>query len=242
MPTPTKGPRLGGSPTHQRLILANMSQQLFEHKRITTTVTKAKRLRPVAERLITFAKRGDLAARRRVMRSLTDKSVVHELFTTIAPAMADRPGGYTRITKIGARQGDNAPMAVIELVMEPVASKSVVDEATQAANAAATANQSGAAESAQAPAETAAAEPVVEEVAAPAADSDLPAGAHAPLESGEAPEGFEVKGNRDSMKYHVPGSRWYTSTRAEIWFDNAESAVAAGYAPAGGAAAQKVSE
>ncbi|WP_030014994.1 50S ribosomal protein L17 [Curtobacterium sp. S6] len=237
MPTPTKGPRLGGSPSHQRLILANMSQQLFEHKRITTTVTKAKRLRPVAERLITFAKRGDLASRRRVMRSLTDKSVVHELFTTIAPAMAERPGGYTRITKIGYRSGDNAPMAVIELVMEPVASKSVVDEATQAANAAAASNQ------AAAPAAEAPAEPVVEEsAAAEATASDLPAGSHAPLESGDAPEGFQIKGNRDSMKYHVPGSRWYENTRAEIWFDTADSAIAAGYAPAGGAAAQKVSE
>ena len=235
MPTPTKGPRLGGSPTHQRLILANMSQQLFEHKRITTTVTKAKRLRPVAERLITFAKRGDLAARRRVMRSLTDKSVVHELFTTIAPAMAERPGGYTRITKIGYRSGDNAPMAVIELVMEPVASKSVVNEATQAANAAAASNQATEAPVVEEPA---AEEPAAEEVPA----SDLPAGSHAPLESGEAPEGFQIKGNRDSMKYHVPGSRWYENTRAEIWFDTADSAIAAGYAPAGGAAAQKVSE
>ena len=228
MPTPTKGPRLGGSPSHQRLILANMSQQLFEHKRITTTVTKAKRLRPVAERLITFAKRGDLASRRRVMRSLTDKSVVHELFTSIAPAMTDRPGGYTRITKIGNRSGDNAPMAVIELVMEPVASRAVVEEATTAARAAASSNAE------QAPAEAPAA-------AEASADEQLPAGAHAPLESGEGPEGFEVKGNSDSMKYHVPGSRWYKSTTAEIWFDTAESAKAAGYAPAGGEAAQQVS-
>ena len=129
MPTPTKGPRLGAGPTHQRMILSNLSQQLFEHKRITTTVTKAKRLRPVAERLITFAKRGDLAARRRVMRQLTDKSVVHELFTSIAPAMEGRDGGYTRITKIGNRKGDNAPMAVIELVMEPVAKRETVAEA-----------------------------------------------------------------------------------------------------------------
>lgn len=225
MPTPTKGPRLGGSPTHQRLMLNNLSQQLFEHKRITTTVTKAKRLRPVAERLITFAKKGDLAARRRVLRSLTDKSVVHELFTAIAPAMADRPGGYTRITKIGNRQGDNAPMAVIELVMEPVASQAVVSEATQATEAAA-------------PAETAPETPAQAE----SAEGELPAGAHAPLESGEAPEGFEVKGNADSMKYHVPGSRWYKSTVAEIWFDSADSAKAAGYAPAGGEAAQQVSE
>ncbi|OAX52703.1 50S ribosomal protein L17, sunset domain variant [Rothia kristinae] len=234
MPTPTKGPRLGGSPSHQRLILANMSQQLFEHKRITTTVAKAKRLRPVAERLITFAKRGDLASRRRVMRSLTDKSVVHELFTSIAPAMADRPGGYTRITKIGNRSGDNAPMAVIELVMEQVASRAVVEEATTAARAAANSNAE------QAPAESSAAAEAPAQAEA-SADEQLPAGAHAPLESGEAPEGFEVKGNSDSMKYHVPGSRWYKSTTAEIWFDTAESAKAAGYAPAGGEAAQQVS-
>ncbi|MEU7992351.1 50S ribosomal protein L17, sunset domain variant [Rothia amarae] len=227
MPTPTKGPRLGGSPTHERLMLNNLSQQLFEHKRITTTVTKAKRMRPVAERLITFAKKGDLAARRRVLRSLTDKSVVHELFTVIAPAMAERPGGYTRITKIGNRKGDNAPMAVIELVMEPVASAAVVEEATQVATK-------------SVPAEEAKTEAPV--AATATESSDLPAGSHAPLESGEAPEGFEVKGNSDSMKYHVPGSRWYSSTRAEIWFDNAESAKAAGYAPAGGEAAQKISE
>ncbi|MEX3610261.1 50S ribosomal protein L17 [Rothia sp. LK2588] len=236
MPTPTKGPRLGGSPTHERLMLNNLSQQLFQHKRITTTVTKAKRMRPVAERLITFAKKGDLAARRRVLRSLTDKSVVHELFTVIAPAMAERPGGYTRITKIGNRKGDNAPMAVIELVMEPVGSAATVAEATSVAQ------QNAPAETA-APAATEA--PVAEAAEAPSVDtpaSELPAGAHAPTESGEAPEGFEVKGNAGSMKYHVPGSRWYSSTKAEIWFDSAESAKAAGYAPAGGEAAQKVSE
>ena len=137
MPTPTKGPRLGGSPTHERHMLNNLSAQLFQHKRITTTLTKAKRLRPVAERFITFGKKGDLAARRRVLRSITDKSVVHELFTVIAPAMAERPGGYTRIIKIGNRKGDNAPMAVIELVMEPVASKGAVAEATKVAEKAA---------------------------------------------------------------------------------------------------------
>ena len=217
MPTPTKGPRLGGSPTHERHMLNNLSAQLFQHKRITTTLTKAKRLRPVAERFITFGKKGDLAARRRVLRSITDKSVVHELFTVIAPAMAERPGGYTRIIKIGNRKGDNAPMAVIELVMEPVATKGAVAEAAKVAEKAAEAPKAEAAEG-------------------------LPAGSHAPLESGEAPEGFEVKGNAGSMKYHVPGSRWYSSTKAEIWFDSAESAEAAGYAPAGGAAAQKVSE
>ncbi|MCK9792574.1 50S ribosomal protein L17 [Isoptericola sp. 4D.3] len=138
MPTPTKGPRLGGSPAHQRLILANLSTSLFEHGRITTTETKAKRLRPLAERLITFAKRGDLHARRRVLTVVRDKSVVHTLFTEIAPAMAERNGGYTRITKIGNRKGDNAPMAVIELVTEPVSPKqAVVKEATKAAEKAA---------------------------------------------------------------------------------------------------------
>ena len=121
MPTPTKGPRLGGGPAHERLMLANLATQLFAHRAITTTETKAKRMAPLAERLITFAKRGDLAARRRVLTTITDKSVVHELFTEIAPAMAERQGGYTRITKVGNRKGDNAPMAVIELVLEPVA-------------------------------------------------------------------------------------------------------------------------
>ena len=138
MPTPTKGPRLGGGPAHERLILANLATALFEHKRITTTETKAKRLRPLAERLITFAKRGDLHARRRVMTVVKDKSVVHELFTEIAPAVAERQGGYTRITKIGPRKGDNAPMAVIELVLEPLSPKqAVVKEATNAASKAA---------------------------------------------------------------------------------------------------------
>ena len=133
MPTPTKGPRLGGGPAHERLILANLATQLFEHKRITTTEAKAKRLRPLAERLVTFAKRGDLHARRRVMTVVKDKGVVHVLFTEIAPAMAERNGGYTRVTKIGPRKGDNAPMAVIELVLEPVSPKqAVVKEATKA--------------------------------------------------------------------------------------------------------------
>ncbi len=120
MPQPTKGPRLGGGPAHERLLLANLATALFTHQRITTTETKAKRLRPLAERLITFAKRGDLHARRRVMRIVTDKTAVHLLFTEIAPLMAEREGGYTRITKTGFRKGDNAPMAVIELVLEPV--------------------------------------------------------------------------------------------------------------------------
>lgn len=118
MPKPTKGPRLGGSPAHQRLILANLATQLFEHGRITTTESRARALRPHAEKLITKAKKGDLHNRREVLKTIRDKSVVHTLFTEIAPTFAERPGGYTRITKIGPRKGDNAPMAVIELVTE----------------------------------------------------------------------------------------------------------------------------
>ncbi len=133
MPKPTKGPRLGGGPAHERLMLANLASSLFTHKRITTTETKAKRLRPFAERLVTFAKRGDLHARRRVLSVIGDKSVVHELFTEIAPQVADREGGYTRITKIGNRKGDNAPMAVIELVLEPVTPKAKPAKAAPAA-------------------------------------------------------------------------------------------------------------
>jgi large subunit ribosomal protein L17 len=135
MPTPTKGPRLGGGPAHERLMLANLATALFEHGKITTTEAKAKRLRPLAERLITFAKRGDLAARRKVMTVIRDKSVVHTLFTEIGPQYSGRPGGYTRITKIGPRKGDNAPMAVIELV-EPMLEQ-VVAEATGATKRAA---------------------------------------------------------------------------------------------------------
>lgn len=138
MPKPNKGPRLGGGPAHERLLLANMAAQLFTHKRIQTTETKAKRVQPLAERLITFAKRGDIHARRRVIKVIGDKSVVHELFTEIAPLVAERPGGYTRIIKTGYRKGDNAPMAVIELVLEPVtpkvkAAKSAAAEAPVAA-------------------------------------------------------------------------------------------------------------
>lgn len=134
MPTPTKGPRLGGGPAHERQILANLAQALFQHGRITTTETKAKRLRPHAERLITFAKRGDLASRRRAMGIIPDKGVVHTLFTEIGPGFAEREGGYTRITKVGPRKGDNAPMAVIELVeFGAPAKKAVVKEASKAA-------------------------------------------------------------------------------------------------------------
>lgn len=135
MPTPTKGARLGGGPAHERLMLANLATSLFEHGRITTTEAKAKRMRPLAERLITFAKRGDLHARRRVMTVIHDKSVVHELFSEIGPRYANRNGGYTRITKIGPRKGDSAPMAVIELV-EPLSEQAVAEAEAAARRAA----------------------------------------------------------------------------------------------------------
>lgn len=132
MPTPTKGARFGGSPSHERLMLANLATALFEHDRITTTEAKAKRLRPLAERMITFAKRGDLHARRQVMTVIRDKDVVHKLFAEIGPKFAERPGGYTRIIKINPRKGDNAPMAVIELCEAMTQSASVVKEAEKA--------------------------------------------------------------------------------------------------------------
>ena len=120
MPTPSKGPRLGGSPAHERLMLANLASQLFTHEQITTTEHRAKRLRPYAEKLITLAKRGDTHSRRRVLRDITDRGVVAVLFEETAPKFAERDGGYTRITRVGNRKGDNAPMARIELVLEPV--------------------------------------------------------------------------------------------------------------------------
>jgi large subunit ribosomal protein L17 len=166
MPTPRKGARLGGSPAHQRHILANLATALFEHGRITTTETRARVLRPVAEKLITKARKGDLHNRREVLKTIRDKSVVHTLFTEIAPTFAERPGGYTRITKLGPRKGDNAPMAVIELVTEaytPTAPKQPKHRATPAS-------------------EPAAAAPAAE-VEQPAVDA--PAEVEAPNESGE---------------------------------------------------------
>jgi large subunit ribosomal protein L17 len=161
MPTPTKGPRLGGGPAHERLILANLATSLFEHDQITTTAAKAKRLRPLAERLVTFAKRGDLHARRRVLTVVRDKGVVHRLFTEIAPDMTDRQGGYTRITKIGNRKGDNAPMAVIELVREPLSpKKATVAEAEAATKRSAKATKPKAAATKKAAAAKKAAAPV----------------------------------------------------------------------------------
>ncbi|MET0998304.1 MAG: 50S ribosomal protein L17 [Marmoricola sp.] len=136
MPTPKKGARLGGSPAHQRLILSNLATALFEHGRITTTEAKARVLRPVAEKLITKARKGDLHNRREVLKTIRDKSVVHTLFTEIGPQFAERPGGYTRITKIGPRKGDNAPMAVIELVTESYTPSAPKDRSAKAEPAA----------------------------------------------------------------------------------------------------------
>jgi large subunit ribosomal protein L17 len=181
MPQPSKGPRLGGGPAHERLMLANLATALFQHGRITTTEAKAKRLSPLADRMVTFAKRGDLHARRKVMTVIRDKAVVHELFTEIGPQYAGRPGGYTRITKIGPRKGDNAPMAVIELV-EPMA-EAVVTEATSATKRAAR------------DAAAAAAAPSVEEqveAASEAAVEEVEAAAQTPEAKAEAAEQIEA--------------------------------------------------
>ena len=237
MPQPTKGPRLGGSPAHQRLILANLATALFEHGRITTTEAKARRLRPYAERLITKAKRGDLHNRREILKVIRDKAVVHRLVEEIGPFFADRNGGYTRITKTLPRKGDNAPMAVIELV----AQKTVTDEADRARRVAASQQQKAAAPAPAeetAPAEDTAAESTeaATETAEAAEEStsteDAPygEGSHAPLDDlAEAPEGFPIKGNEDSKLYHVPGSAHYDRTVAEVWFATPEAAEAAGF-------------
>ncbi len=185
MPTPTKGHRLGGSPAHERHILANLATALFQHGKITTTEAKARRLRPVAERLITFAKRGDLHARRHVMTMVTDKGVVHQLFTEIGPEFSERDGGYTRITKIGPRKGDNAAMAVIELDRgEPVAARPRRRARRLDTTAAAPADTGAAA-----PADTGAAAPAAAGTAAvaePEAEADEVPGADGAAEAPEA--------------------------------------------------------
>ena len=242
MPTPTKGPRLGGGPAHERLILANLASSLFEHDSITTTEAKAKRLRPLAERLVTFAKRGDLHARRRVLSVISDKGVVHRLFTEIAPDMAERPGGYTRITKIGARKGDNAPMAVIELVREPMAKKATVKEAEaatkrsakQAEAKEAAAETKAAEDDAKAEDTTEATESTETTESTEASAKEVPAGAIAANEDGSSPDPeYTVKGNADSGKYHEADGQWYDQTHAEFWFKSAADAEAAGFEKAG---------
>jgi large subunit ribosomal protein L17 len=177
MPTPTKGPRLGGSSAHQRHILANLATALFEHGKITTTEAKARRLRPFAERLITFAKRGDLHARREVLTVVTDKGVVHTLFTEIGPSFAAREGGYTRITKVGPRKGDNAPLAVIELVREEATSTTRRRRARRAQPAAAPARGAkAAADDAKAQAEATEAEAADADVADAVTGDDVDTG------------------------------------------------------------------
>jgi large subunit ribosomal protein L17 len=191
MPTPTKGPRLGGGPAHERLMLANLATALFEHGRITTTEAKAKRLRPLAERLITFAKRGDLHARRRVLTVVRDKGVVHELFTEIGPRYENRHGGYTRITKVGPRKGDNAPMAVIELVEALTAKAETVREAEAATKRTAKkapAKKAAASDAARAAAAAEAAEAAAEEAADDAAEGDVEGAQEAAAEAHEAAE------------------------------------------------------
>ncbi len=239
MPQPTKGARLGGSPAHQRLILANLATSLFEHGKITTTEAKARRLRPYAEKLITKAKRGDLHNIRLIAKVIRDKDILHRLVADIGPFFADREGGYTRITKTLPRKGDNAPMAVIELV----AQKTVTDEADRARRVQSSRKQDSS--TAQVPAtetpavedttaaDTAAADATTDtEVEESVATDEAPygAGSHAPLDDPEeAPEGFPIKGNADSMLYHVPGSTHFGRTVAEVWFANAEAAEAAGF-------------
>jgi large subunit ribosomal protein L17 len=238
MPQPTKGPRLGGSPAHQRLILANLATSLFQHRRITTTQAKARMLRPYAEKLITKAKVGDLHNIREIAKVIRDKDVIHALVHDIGPFFADRQGGYTRITKTLPRKGDNAPMAVIELV----AQKTVTDEANRARRAAASQKAAAPVEAAPEVVET---EPVDAvdteavdtedgqvEVVESESTEDAPygEGSHAPLDDAdEAPEGFEIKGNANSMLYHVPGSAFYDRTVAEVWFATPEAAEAAGF-------------
>ena len=195
MPSPTKGPRLGGGPAHQRLMLANLATALFEHGRIRTTEAKARRLRPVAERLITFAKRGDLHARRQVLTVVRDKGVVHELFTEIGPRYANRPGGYTRITKIGFRRGDNAPLAVIELVEPLTVSQQAVGEAERARGT----QFAGSSGSSGAPGSAAAAAGTGTPAASEPTSGPAPAVTAAPQGSVESPPGAGPGGGAVAM-------------------------------------------
>jgi large subunit ribosomal protein L17 len=211
------------------LILANLATSLFTYGRITTTEAKAKRLRPYAERLITKAKRGDLHNRREIQKVIRDKNVVHRLLTEIGPLFAAREGGYTRITKTMPRKGDNAPMAVIELIT----SQTVTNEADRARRVAA--SQTAKAPATEAPATEA---PAAAEQTAPAEveesssteDAPYGEGSHAPLADGGQPEGFPVKGNDGSKLYHLPGTSHYDRTVAEVWFASADAAEAAGFA------------
>lgn len=201
MPKPTKGARLGGGPAHERLMLTNLAASLFTHKSIKTTEMRAKRLRPIAERMITFAKRGDLHSRRRVLGMISDKTVVHELFTEIAPLVADRQGGYTRITKLGFRKGDNASMVQIELVLEPVNAKPKAKTTTKAEKpaAAAPAEETTVEDEAAADVttETEATEVPVEKTAEPADEASVEAADAAAEEAQEATPSADEKTTGD---------------------------------------------
>jgi large subunit ribosomal protein L17 len=231
MPTPTKGARLGGSPAHERLMLANLATSLFEHGRITTTEAKARRMRPLAEKLITKARRGDLHNRRQIQRVIRDKAVVHKLMAEIGPFFVDRNGGYVRITKTMPRKGDNAPMAVIELVSEKTATAEA--EAARKTKFAKDAPKQDAPEAATTEATEATADGVDEtaETADATAGNEAPhgEGSHAALDDGSQPEGFPIKGNEGSKLYHTPESSHYKQTGADVWFASAEAAEAAGF-------------
>jgi large subunit ribosomal protein L17 len=245
VPSPTKGARLGGSPAHERLMLANLATSLFEHGRITTTAAKARRLRPFAERLITKAKRGDLHNRREIMKVIRDKDVVHKLIAEIGPFFAERAGGYTRIVKTGPRKGDSAPMAVIELLREQTATAEAerarrlrFSRRGQAAGAAESAES---AESAQ-PQEPDSAQPAAGEVTEASGEVEESAstdeapygvGSHAALEDGSQPDGFPIKGDEGSKLYHTPDSPSFEDSAAEVWFATEQDAEAAGFAKAG---------
>ncbi|WP_216210454.1 50S ribosomal protein L17, sunset domain variant [Amycolatopsis aidingensis] len=239
MPTPTKGARLGGSPAHERLMLANLATSLFEHGRITTTETKARRVRPLAEKLITKAKRGDLHNRRQIQRVIRNKDVVHKLMAEIGPFFEDRNGGYTRITKTLPRKGDNAPMAVIELVSEKTATaeaeaarKTKFAKDAPKQESADTASEASGTTAVEVPAEAIeAATTAATEVEESASTEEAPYGedSRAPLDDGSQPDGFPVKGSEDTKVYHAPDSADYEQATADVWFASAEAAEAAGF-------------
>ena len=256
MPKPTKGPRLGGSSSHQKALLANLATSLFEHGRIKTTEPKARALRPYAEKLITHAKQGTLHNRREVLKKIRDKDVVHKLFAEIGPNYAERAGGYTRIVKLGPRKGDNAPMASIELVEALTTAQSAVREGERARGTksaprkAARGRTAEIAEEAKDESPTAASvaadavsqvvisgddatdeplEPEAVEESASTEEAPYGDGSHAPLDDGGQPDGFPIKGNEDSKFYYAPGSEAYDDAAAEVWFATADDAEAAGF-------------
>ena len=248
MPTPTKGPRLGGGPAHQRLILANLATSLFEHDSITTTEAKAKRLRPLAERLITFAKRGDLHSRRRVMTVIRDKGVVHRLFVEIAPDMAERNGGYTRITKIGAAQGRQRPHGGHRA--RPRARRQEGHRQggrgrDQACGQGRRGQAQGRAGRGQGGCRRDQGRRGRGEGRRPSRSrprSSCPPVPSPRPRTARPPRATPSRATPTPGKYHVEGSQWYDQTIAEFWFEDAEAAEAAGFEPAGGAAKQQVED